>query len=107
MSYVIDTVRVAQRQLALRREAQPTARELLSQELGERRLVDRQDSIRKVLDDRGLFVECDDLMASGGDAGRGDDAEMPQTRDADLHCTPPMSGSITARDRQERRVLAS
>jgi hypothetical protein len=46
-------------------------------------------------------------MASGGDAGRGDDAEMPQTGDADLHCTPPMGGSITVRDRQERRVLAS
>ena len=63
--------------------------ELLPHELGEPRLVDRQDAVRETCDDRLVLVERDDAMAGGRDAGCRDDAEMPETGDANPHWPPP------------------
>jgi D-sedoheptulose 7-phosphate isomerase len=38
-------------------------------------------------------------MAGGCDTGCRDDAEMPETGDANLHCRPPTASSITTRER--------
>ncbi len=62
--------------------------ELATHEVGEPRLVDGQRALRQTRDDGLVLVERDDAMTGCGDTRRRDDAEMPETGDADSHGRP-------------------
>ena len=64
------------------------ARELAAHELGEPRLVHGEIALRETCDDGLVLVERDDAMAGCGDTRRRDDAEVPETGDADSHGRP-------------------
>ena len=84
-----DHVGAPQRLVALVGELQGSGGELSSDEVGKPRLVDRQNAFRETHDDGLVLVEGDDSMSRVRDTGCRDNAEMPETGDANLHWSPP------------------
>ena len=90
-----DHLRVAHCLLPVGREAERAGRELAAHEVGEARLVDRESTFRQTRDDSLVLVERDDAMTCSRDAGCGDDAEMPETGDANPQ-GPPSTGGVVS-----------
>ena len=77
-------------------EAKPPAGDAGGEEVVEAGLQQRRATRRQARDALGV-IQAGDLQPERGEAGRGDAAQMPQSRDGNLHGAVPMMDGLATR----------